>query len=196
MLYEVNREAARNLDVIRANIDRYVARRGGAADEPAPRMIIDRLEFTGGRVQTDASAMGLEPRGVDLPGFSLSDLGAPDGAPADAIAKQALARLARQAVESMARSEVADLQRDRLDNGLGDQAPDEVKEQADQLLDRLGGSGQPRRDRVRPDRRVVGINAPARLAAEIPGLPSPWGSPRGRSTRTSRHRRPRPGPSP
>jgi hypothetical protein len=42
---------------------------------------------------------------VDLPGFALTDLGAPDGAPADAIAKQALARLARL---ELALSPVAD----------------------------------------------------------------------------------------
>lgn len=139
VLYEVNQEAERNLDVIRGNIDSYVARQGGASDEPAPLMIIDRLEFSGGRVQADASALGVEARGLDLPGFALSDLGAPDGAPADAIAKQALSRLARQAAESVARSEVEDLLRDQLEDRLGDQVPDEVEEKAGQLLDRIGG---------------------------------------------------------
>lgn len=139
VLYEVNQEAERNLDVIRANIDSYVVGRGGASDEPPPRLVIDRLEFSGGRVQADASALGVEPRGVDLPGFLLSGLGAPDGAPADAIAKQALARLARQAAESVARSEVEELLRDQLEDRLGDQVPDEVKEKAGRLLDRIGG---------------------------------------------------------
>ncbi len=151
VLYEVNQEAARNLDVIRGNVEAYVAQQGGggpasgesgagdAASGPAPRMIIDRLEFTGGRVQADASALGVDPRAVDLPGFQLADLGAPDGAPADAIARQALARLARQAAESVARSEVQDLLRDQLEGDLGDQLPDAVQEKAGQLLDRIGG---------------------------------------------------------
>ncbi len=151
VLYEVDAEARRNLDVIRGNIESYTAPQGGDGDggqadggddagaEPAPHLIIDRLEFTGGRVQADASALGVESRGVDLPGFTLSDLGAPDGAPADAIARQALERLARQAAESVARSEVEDLLRDQLEGDLGDQLPDAVKDRAGQLLDRIGG---------------------------------------------------------
>jgi len=146
VLYEVDDQGARNLDIIRGNVDRYVAAQGGQGGQPAPedappppRMIIDRVEFTGGRVEADASALGVEARAVDLPGFSLTDLGAPDGAPADALAKQAVSRLARQALEAVARSEVEDLLREQLEGELGDKLGDGVKEKAGELLDKLGG---------------------------------------------------------
>jgi hypothetical protein len=163
VLFEVNDQVERNLDVLRANLDRDVAAHAGragdggeagggeagggagvsgqdgeAAAQPAPRLIIDRAEFTGGQVQADASALGVEARTVQLSAFTLTGLGAPDGAPADALGRQALDQLARQALEAVVGSEVQDRLREQLEQRLGQEAADRVREQAGDLLQGLG----------------------------------------------------------
>ncbi len=127
-LYEVDAEGRRNLDVIRGNLEQ--AGGGDEAGEAPPRLLVRHLSLAGGEVQVDAEAVGLGSRTVELPSFTMSDLGAPDGAPADAIGKQVLTRLVRQAAEAAATGQLQKAIRDNL----GQEAVDKAKG----VLEKLG----------------------------------------------------------
>lgn len=131
VLYEVGSDGRRNLEVIKANMqsaDPAGAEADGEA--PAPLLIVQRLHQTGGGAEVDASALGFETRSAELGDFTLTDLGAPDGAPADVIGRRALKTL----IEDAARTAVNDELRSRLQEFLDDEGGDV----ADQVKDRIG----------------------------------------------------------
>ncbi len=134
MIYEVDAKGRRNLDVIRAHME--AAETGKAAGQggqaaPPPRLIVRKLEQGGGSVTVDASALGLEGRTVELPAFTLTGLGAPDGAPADRIGRQVLTRLMEQAGKAAVDQEL----KGKLNDLLGGQnLEDSVKDKVKGLL--------------------------------------------------------------
>lgn len=112
-----------NLDALRRNIEAY--RTGGDTGGdggPAKRIRIERFVFEEGRIEADASALGIESRTITLPRIDLSNVGGSGGAPPDAIAKEILGAATRQALEQLARSELEGLLEDHLGESLGDKA--------------------------------------------------------------------------
>jgi hypothetical protein len=130
--YEVDAKGRRNLDVIAESLrSAQPAPSAPAPAAPAPLLVVDRLALSGGRVTTDAAALGLEARTADLPGFVLTGLGAPDGAPADRIGRQVLQRLTEQAARAAVDQEL----KGRLEEALGGRDPAQaVKDKVGKLL--------------------------------------------------------------
>jgi hypothetical protein len=133
VLYEVDAAGRRNLDVIKANLQAAAPASGGGEAAPAPLLVVGRLAQSGGRVAVDASALGVGSRTAELGGFALTDLGAPNGAPATAIGKQALQKLIGEA----ARAAVNDELKSRLEDLAGQKTGElggQVKDKLDDLI--------------------------------------------------------------
>jgi hypothetical protein len=137
-LYEVNADGRRNLDVIRDHLEasRPTAEATGDDGEPvpAPRLIIGRLELPAGRLEADASALGVDARQLEFPGFVLEDLGGQDGAPANAIGKEVLTRLAKEAAQAALASELQGQLEELLEDKVGDDVKDKVEDALEGVL--------------------------------------------------------------
>lgn len=130
---EITKSGASNIDELRKRIQAYAARAGGERGESGKgtkRIRIERFVFERGRVEFDASALGLEKRTIELPEIRLEDVGGSDGAPPDEIARIVLTEIAGKAASAITGSEL-----DRLvDEKLGGSLKDKVKG----LLEKIG----------------------------------------------------------
>ncbi len=130
--YEIAKDGRRNLDIIRDRLDE--AKPTSQPDQPSPPLIVRSLRFTGGEVTADASALGVEVRSQDLPAFTLTDLGAPDGAPSAEIGKQVLERLIQKAAGMALDSELEGRLGALLKNAPGQNVSDAAKSKLEGLL--------------------------------------------------------------
>lgn len=124
---EINAEftatGASNIDELRKQIQAHVPESdggdgGGGSDSAPPKIRIKKLTFEQGRIEVDATALGLENRSLDLPAIRMDDIGGVQGATADQIATIVLSRLAKDAASKIASSEVNRL----IEDNLGDEA--------------------------------------------------------------------------
>ncbi len=85
--YEVN-ENGNNLDVLKKNIDDFIKAQGGGSksddaassgDEEGPKIIIDRLSITGGKVTVSAPITMNQKIEGNLPDINLKDIGKDSG---------------------------------------------------------------------------------------------------------------------
>lgn len=114
-----------NIDVLRRRVE-------AAQGEPRAsdkRLRIERFVLEEGRIEVDASALGLEPRSLALPPLRLDDIGGAEGVPPEDVAALVLGTVARQAARDVAASELGGLIEDKLG------AP--VTERVKGLIDRL-----------------------------------------------------------
>lgn len=96
-----------NLDVLRKNIQSYVPSGDGDDEQGSDRKIrIKSFIFEEGRVEVDASALGLESRSLDLPAIRLTDIGGGSGARSDEVARVVMEALTSKALAEIARAEV------------------------------------------------------------------------------------------
>lgn len=122
---EITKRGSSNIEELRENVQEYGAGRsgesGGSGGE-VKRIRIERFIMEKGRVEVDASALGLEKRTVDLPAMRLEDVGGASGAPPDEIAKLILTAVAKNAASATADSELDRLIREKLGKSLTDKA--------------------------------------------------------------------------
>lgn len=114
--------------------DRVQAYSGGSKEktsEESKNIRIKKFVFEQGRVEVDATALGLEKRSLDLPEIRLTNVGGSQGAPPDEIAKQILTAVAKQVSSEIAHSEVDRLIKDQLGG-------ESITEKASGLLDKIG----------------------------------------------------------
>ena len=116
-----------NLDEIRRRVQEFAAE-ANLEDE---RVRIRSLVFQAGSIEVDASAVGLEPRTLNLPELRLQDVGGSSGAGPEEIAKIVLGAVVGRATSQIAGSEVENLIRGQLGDAVGDAARG--------LLDKIGG---------------------------------------------------------
>lgn len=122
---ELTKTGASNVDDLRKRVQAYASRlagQGGPSRKPAKRMRIERFVFEKGRIELDASALGLEKRTLDLPEIRLTDIGGRDGVPPEEIAKVIVTTVAGKAAAQIAGDEVNRLIKDKLGDSLGDKA--------------------------------------------------------------------------
>jgi hypothetical protein len=126
---EFNEKGASNIDEIRKHVQGYTAASGGGdgnADKSEPkearRIRIKTFVFEKGRIDMDASALGIDKRSVDLPEIRLTNVGGSKGALPDAIAKEIVGAIAKKVTKEIANSEVQKLIKDELGGSLGDKA--------------------------------------------------------------------------
>lgn len=131
---EIGKNGTSNVDELRKRVQSYSAgasKGAGESKEITKRILIKSFVFEQGRVDVDASALGLEKRTIDLPEIRLTNVGGKNGAPPDKIAQEIIGAVARQVGSTIGRSEI-----DRLIKAeLGDES---VTEKAKGFLSKIG----------------------------------------------------------
>lgn len=115
-----------NINELKKRIEGFTASDGEedeGPDGPSKRMRIVRFVLEKGRIEVDASALGLEKRTVELPGIDLGDVGGSGGETPDGIAKAILGHVARRSAAEVARSGASRL----IEEKLGGSVTDETK---------------------------------------------------------------------
>ena len=124
---EITKTGASNIDELRKRVQAYTAGAsgsgGGDSGGETKNVRIKRFVFEQGRVEVDASALGVEKQTITLPEIRLSDVGGASGAAPDEIAKVILTTVANKVLSEIANSEVNRLIKDQL----GDSVSDETK---------------------------------------------------------------------
>lgn len=129
-------DGSSNIRQLQENVERFAASAGGGGageggeSEDVKRIRIKRFVFEKGRIEVDASALGLETQALELPAFRLDDIGGAGGARPDEIAQAVLGALTRKATTEIARA--------GIDRKARDLATEEVEKQAQGLLDKIG----------------------------------------------------------
>lgn len=123
---ELNEAGKLNLDELRKQVQSYgggeSGGRGAGDDGVQKRLRIAKFVFEEGRIEVDATAVGVEAKSIPLPEIRLSNVGGNQGAPPDEIAKIILTTFAKETASEIARSEVQDLIDDQLEESLGEEA--------------------------------------------------------------------------
>lgn len=130
----LNEKGLSNIDALRQHILEYtasIAGPGGGAEAastgPEKKIRIRKFIFEKGRVEVDASVMGIEKSVLDLPAFEVSDIGGEDGALPDQIAKEVLLVYTKKVTSEFARSELRKLVEKQLGGSLEEKAKDTLK---------------------------------------------------------------------
>jgi uncharacterized protein involved in outer membrane biogenesis len=130
---EITKTGASNIGELRERVQAYAARAGGESGGSSGRtknIRITRFVFEKGRVELDASALGLEKRAIELPEIRLDDVGGEGGAPPDEIARIILATVAARVTSEIAGSGIDRLVEEKLGSSLKDKTKD--------LLNKIG----------------------------------------------------------
>ncbi len=117
---ELTKTGASNIDELRKRAQAYTSRM--ASQGSSKRIRIERFVFEKGRVEVDASALGLGKRTLVLPEIRLTDVGGRNGAPPDEIAKIILTTVAGRVASEIASSELDRLMKDKLGGSITDKA--------------------------------------------------------------------------
>jgi len=140
VFYEMNKDGASNLDVLKKNVASYSASSSSSsspsdADKEAAtdakgeemKLIIKKLNFEGGHLSAVSALAPDKKIEADLPAFHMSNLGqSTGGATSDQIAKQIMDRLVKQAIDVAAKAGV-------------DQLTDDLKKKGKEALDEKVG---------------------------------------------------------
>lgn len=120
---ELTKTGASNIDELRKRAQAYTSRmagQGGRSDGAAKRIRIERFVIEKGRVEVDASALGLGKRTLVLPEIRLTDVGGRNGALPDEIAKVILTTVAGKVASEIASSELERLMKEKLGGSVTD----------------------------------------------------------------------------
>lgn len=118
---ELTKTGGSNIEQLSKRVEAYSSaapRKGGETK----RIRIDRFVFEQGRVEIDASALGLGKRTIALPEIRLSDVGGPDGALPDELARIILTAFAHRVTSEIADSEINRLVKDKVGGSLTSEA--------------------------------------------------------------------------
>jgi uncharacterized protein involved in outer membrane biogenesis len=106
---EVTKTGSSNIDELRKRAQASPAGSTGKRSEAsgqAKRIRIKQFVLEKGKIDVDASALGIAKQTIALPEMRLSDVGGAGGAPPDEIAKVIMTALAQKAASEIAASEV------------------------------------------------------------------------------------------
>ena len=126
---EILQTGSSNVRELQQNIQRYAASlgKGDPQSGDVKRIRIKRFVFEKGRIEINASALGLEGRTLELPAITIDDIGGPEGALPNEIAQAVLGALTRKATAAIARA--------GIENKVKDLVIDKAGEMAQDLLD-------------------------------------------------------------
>lgn len=128
---EVTKTGESNIDELRKRIKAHSGSSGESADGDEKKIRIKKFVFEKGRIEVDASALGIDNRTLDLPEIHLNNVGGTNGAPPDQIAKVIFGEVAKKVGSEIASSEVNRLIQDQLGGSLSDKAKGLLKKITD-----------------------------------------------------------------
>ncbi len=122
---EITQAGETNINVLKKRVESYrgkVTVGGGNSGEPGKKLRIMKFVFEEGRIEVDASALGIEKKTIVLPEIRLNDIGGATGATPEEIAKEILTAVARQTSSAIADSGIDGLIKDKLGESAVDKA--------------------------------------------------------------------------
>lgn len=130
--FELNREGVSNLDVLQQKLGGNGA---SSASEDSKRLIIERIEFSGGTITATAAIRPDDQLAFDFPVVFMTDLGRPGGATAEEIGAEISAVLLERSMSAAKRAGVQQLL-DRQKEKLVEKAEEKLEEKLRDLLKR------------------------------------------------------------
>jgi hypothetical protein len=133
---EVTKKGASNIDELRKRVQSYSAASEGssAGAQKQKKLCIKTFLFEEGRVEVDATALGVEKKTITLPEIRLNNVGGTNGSPPDEITQEILTAVAKKVTSEIAHSEINGL----IQKQLGGSLPDK----AEGLLKKIGIGGK------------------------------------------------------
>lgn len=119
---EITEAGSSNIDELRKRVGAHGAGSAESAEGSQKNIRIMKFVFEKGRIEVDASALGVEKRTIELPEIHLTDVGGANGAPPDQLAKLIIGEVAKSVTSEIAHSEVNRLIQDQLGGSLSDKA--------------------------------------------------------------------------
>lgn len=136
--FMMREDGSSNIQALQAHVARYGAAHKGAPSEPGPAddgaavlLRVDRLEFEGGRIDADLTALRIGRAEARLPPMNVDRLGGAKGAPPGEIAAAVGTRYLAHVLTAVTQSTIGA----RLDQLL-DQGPPGVRKLLDSLFPR------------------------------------------------------------
>jgi uncharacterized protein involved in outer membrane biogenesis len=103
---ETNERGQSNLDALNENIETGAGEHEHVTGDSKPlKLIIDRLEFSGGTATVTAAGVDEDTR-IKIPSFRMSGIGRPSGATADTIASTIAAELVNETISAAAQAAI------------------------------------------------------------------------------------------
>lgn len=119
---EVLKNGNSNIDELRKRVQAYSGAKAESADGVQKKLRIKKFVFEQGRVEVDASALGVGKRTLTLPEIRLDNVGGEKGVPPDQIAKLILTTVAKKTASEIASSEVNRLIKEQLGESISEKA--------------------------------------------------------------------------
>jgi len=132
---EISKTGSSNIEELRKRVQSYTSGAAGSGGDKSggdtKRIRIKEFVLAKGRIEIDASAIGVEKRTITLPEIRLNDIGGAGGAAPDEITKVIVSAIAKKVTSEIANSELNRL----IKNQLGGES---VTDKAKGLLKKLG----------------------------------------------------------
>jgi hypothetical protein len=121
---EVTKTGASNIEELRKRIEASTAGTAskGEKGREAKRILIKQFVLEKGRIEVDASALGVQKQTITLPEMRLTDVGGSGGATPEEVAKVIFTAVAQKAGSEIANSEVNRLIEGKLGGSLQEKA--------------------------------------------------------------------------
>jgi hypothetical protein len=122
---EITKTGDSNIQQLRKRVEAYAAQRRGGGEESGKatrKLRIERFVLEEGRIEVDATALGLEKKTIVLPEIRLNDVGGASGAAPEEIGVVILKAVAGKATSEIAGSEIDRLVKEKLGGSTVDKA--------------------------------------------------------------------------
>jgi uncharacterized protein involved in outer membrane biogenesis len=122
---EITKTGDSNIEELRKHVKARAGASGGERGDSGTatkKLRVERFVFEEGRIEVDATALGLEKKTIVLPEIRLHDVGGAGGAAPEEIAAVILKAVAGKATSEIAGSEVDRLIKERLGGSTADKA--------------------------------------------------------------------------
>ncbi len=130
---EITQAGETNINVLKKRVASYggkVTVKSGESGKPEKKLRIMKFVFEQGRIEVDASALGLANQTIVLPELRLADIGGASGATPEEVAKEIMTAVAREVSAEIANSEINGAIKEKL----GESAVDKAKEVLEKAL--------------------------------------------------------------
>ena len=128
VLFELDKNGKSNVDAIRKHAEAVTKSFSGGGDssnnDDSPPILVRSIQFEAGQIQGDASAVGIGHFEVNLPSFTLTNVGGPRGGQPAELGKTIITALARKAAEAVARDKAGNVVETTLKDALGKKTTD------------------------------------------------------------------------
>jgi uncharacterized protein involved in outer membrane biogenesis len=120
---EATKAGSTNITDLRKNIEESIVESSGESGDASKgkekRILIKLFVFEKGKIEVDASALGMENRTLDLPAIRMSDIGGADGFYPDKIGAVILDKITERVASEVAKSEIRGTLDKKIDEGAG-----------------------------------------------------------------------------